>query len=79
LTVGKTQERAVEVHDAKLEHIREQVSSGALVVRQMTRTERAKWTKQRAGLEAKWTPAQRARRDSALRNRRKRANHLLAQ
>ena len=71
------QERAAEVRQAKLEHIREQVSSGALVIRQMTRTERAKWDKQRAILEANFTPAERTRRDSALRNRRQRAERLL--
>ena len=71
------QERAAEERQAKLEHIREQVSSGALVIRQMTRTERAKWDKQRAFRDANFTPAERTRRDSALRNRRQRAERLL--
>ena len=71
------QERAAEEREAKLEHIREQVSSGALVIRQMTRAERAKWDKQRAILDASFTPAERIRRDSALRNRRQRAERLL--
>jgi hypothetical protein len=71
------QERAAEDRQAKLEHIREQISSGALVVRQMTRAERAKWDKQREILDANFTPAERTRRDSALRNRRQRAQRLL--
>jgi hypothetical protein len=71
------QERAAEERQAKLEHIREQVSSGALVIRQMTRAERAKWDKQRAIVDADLTPAERTRRDSALRNRRLRAERHL--
>ena len=71
------QQRAAEVREAKLEHIREQVSSGALVIRQMTRAERAKWTKQRTLLEATFTRAERTRRESVLRNRRQRADRLL--
>jgi hypothetical protein len=70
------QERAAADRQAKLEHIREQVSSGALVIRQMTRAERARWDKQRALLDANFTPAERTRRDSALRNRRHRAERL---
>ena len=71
------QERAAEERQAKLEHIREQVSSGALVIRQMTHAERAKWDKQRAILDANFTAAERTRRDSVLRNRRQRAERLL--
>lgn len=71
------QERAADEHQARLQHIREQVSSGALVIRQMTRAERAKWDKQRASLEAAFTQAERTRRDSLLRNRRQRAERLL--
>jgi DNA-binding transcriptional regulator YbjK len=76
--VGKVQERAAEERQAKLEHVREQVSSGALVIRQMTRAERAKWDKQREILEANFTASERTRRDSVLRNRRQRAERLLA-
>ncbi len=71
------QERAAAERQAKLEHIRKQVSSGALVIRQMTHAERAKWDKQHASLDASFTPAERTRRDSALRNRRQRAERLL--
>ena len=71
------QERAAEERQAKLEHIREQVISGALVIRQMTRTERLRWKKQRAILEGSFTQAERTRRDSLLRQRRQRAERLL--
>ena len=79
MVMRTTREIAAEAHQAKLEHIREQVSSGALVIRKMTRAEHAKWANQRAALEAKWTPAERARSASALKNRRARAKHLLAE
>lgn len=75
--MGRVQERAAEARQAKLEHIREQVSSGVLVIRQMTRAERVRWNKQRANLEASFTQAERTRRDSLLRNRRQRAERLL--
>jgi hypothetical protein len=75
--MGRVQERAAEERQAKLEHIRNQVASGALVIRQMTRVERAKWDKQRAIVEANFTAAERTRRDSALRNRRQRAERHL--
>jgi hypothetical protein len=71
------QDRAAEEREAKLKHIREQVSSGALVIRQMTHAERARWDKQRANLEAALTQAERTRRDTLLRNRRQRAERLL--
>jgi hypothetical protein len=71
------QERAAAERQAKLEHIREQVSSGALVIRQMTRSERVKWDEQRAILDANLTSVERTRRDSALRNRRQRAERII--
>ncbi|TML67104.1 MAG: hypothetical protein E6G11_13430 [Actinobacteria bacterium] len=77
--MGKTpRERAAEQRQAKLEHMREQIASGALVLREMTHTERAKWAKQRSALEAKLTPAERTRRDAILRERRRRTDHTLA-
>jgi hypothetical protein len=75
--VGRVQERAAEERQAKLEHMREQVATGALVIRQMTRAERVRWNKQRVILEATFTGAERTRRDSLLRNRRQRAERLL--
>ena len=70
-------ERAAVAREAKLELIRKQVSSGALVIREMTTTERAKWAEQHAILEAKLTPAERTRRAAALKERRRRADHRL--
>ena len=75
--VGRVQERAAAERQAKLEHIREQVSLGALVIRQMTRAERVKWDKQRAILDANFTQAERTRRDSVLRNRGQRAERII--
>jgi len=63
-------ERAVTVRQAKLEHIREQVSSGDLVIREMTEIEREAWARQHAAAEAKLTPAERTRRAAALKARR---------
>jgi hypothetical protein len=53
--------------------MREQVSSGDLVIREMTSAERSTWARRRAALEAESTPAERDRRDAALRNRRRRS------
>jgi hypothetical protein len=75
--VAKTsRERDHEAREAKLEHVREQVASGELVVRKMTDAERAEWAKQRGKLDASSTPAERARRAAAVENRRKRAERL---
>lgn len=68
-----SREREQEARQAKLEHVRDQVSSGDLVIRTMTDAERAKWAKRRAKLDASATPTERARRDAALENRRRRA------
>lgn len=72
--VRKTsRERDFEAREAKLAHVREQVESGELVIREMTSTERARWDRQSAASEARSTSAQRASRVAALENRRKRA------
>ena len=72
--VAKTsRERDHEARQAKLELVREQVESGQLVIREMSKAERARWAKQRASSEARFTPEERARRAVALENRRKRA------
>jgi hypothetical protein len=68
-----TRERDYEARQAKLEHVREQVASGQLVIRQMTRVERTKWATRHAMVEARSTPADRASRAAAIENRRKRA------
>jgi len=71
----RPRERAAEAHQAKLEDIRTQVASGALVIRQMTKAEQTKWAKQRVALEATWSPRERARQETALKRRRQRAKH----
>ena len=78
MKVMMNRERAAAAREAKLELIREQVSSGALVIRDMTKTERAKWAKQHATLEAKLTPAERTGRAAALKERHRRAHHRRA-
>jgi len=73
LTVGKTsKERDHEARQAKLEHVREQVASGQLVIREMTDAERVGWAKQRVLSDARSTPEERARRAAAVEQRRKR-------
>jgi hypothetical protein len=72
--VAKTsRERAHEARQAKLEHVREQVASGQLVISKMTNAERAICAKQRRVFEASSTPTERALRATAVENRRKRA------
>ena len=71
-----TREREHEAREAKLEHIREQVSSGRLVISKMTDAQRTKWAKQRGVIEASWTPSEHARQKAALRNMRVRAERL---
>lgn len=67
-----TRERDQEARQAKLDHVQDQIDSGELVVREMTAAEKATWEKQRAKLESRSTPAERARRAAALESRRKR-------
>jgi hypothetical protein len=71
--VAKTRlEREQEVRDAKLDHVRKQVESGSLVIRTMSDDERARWAEQQAATEIRSTPVERARRTSAMENRRRR-------
>jgi len=75
--VAKTRgERDHEARQAKLEHVREQVASGQLLIRKMTNAERAKWAKRSSAFEANSTPAERARRATAIRDRRRRAARI---
>jgi hypothetical protein len=77
LQVKKTTlERDLDRHEAKLEVVREQVASGELVIRQMTRAEQARWTAHTKRVDANSTPEQRTRRAAGLENRRKRAARL---
>ena len=69
-------EREREAREAKLEHMRELVSSGVLVLREMTNAERTKWAKRRAKLDIDSTPAEGVRREAALRNLRRRAERV---
>ena len=69
--------KAAELREKKVELIRAQVSSGDLVIREMTKAESAKWAKQHAALEANLTPAERTRRAVQLKERRRRVLHRL--
>ena len=63
-------EREEDAREGRLEHFRDQVVSGELVVRQMTDSERARWDEHSAAADRKATPEQRARRDAARKKRR---------
>ena len=65
--------RAREQREARLRHVEEQISTGALVIRQMTKSDRAAWARERAKRDALMTPAERARCEALLRERRRRS------
>ena len=67
-----TREREEDAREGRLEHMRDQVSSGELVVRQMTDSERAHWDDQSAAADRQATPEERTRRDAARKRRRDR-------
>jgi hypothetical protein len=67
-----TRERDEDARKGRLEHIRDQVSSGELVVRQMTDSERAQWDDHSAASDRQATPEERTRRDAARKKRRDR-------
>jgi hypothetical protein len=67
-----SRERARELREAKLRHIEEQVSTGALFIRQMTHSERAFWAREQEKRDASRTPAERARCAALLAERRRR-------
>jgi hypothetical protein len=71
-----TRERELEARQAKLDHVQAQVDSGELVIRTMTAAEKKKWDAQRRRLDATSTPEERARRASAVENRRRRAQRF---
>jgi hypothetical protein len=64
-----TREREQDEREKRLEHMRDQVSSGDLVVRQMTDSERAQWDDHSAASDRQATPEQRTRRDAARKKR----------
>ncbi|HEX5898298.1 MAG TPA: hypothetical protein VFY32_02780 [Solirubrobacteraceae bacterium] len=66
----KTQrEREAEQRQAKLEHMREQVDSGSLVIRKMTDAERERFTKHSNRTDAERTQRTRRRRTRAATTR----------
>ena len=71
-------EREQDARQAKLDYVREQVASGQLVIREMSTAERARWAEQHALSDARATPVERARRATAVENRRRRAARLSA-
>ena len=62
-------EREDEAREGLLEHIRDQVSSGELVIRQMTDSERAHWDDHSATSDRHASPEERTRRDAARKKR----------
>jgi hypothetical protein len=62
-------ERENDARNAQLEHMREQIESGELTVRQMTDAEQADWDERSAASERQATPKERARRDAARKKR----------
>jgi hypothetical protein len=75
--VAKTnREREQDAREAKLEQMRDLVSSGVLVIRPMTKSERAKWAKQRAKVDKDSTSQERVRREAARRNLRRRVDRV---
>jgi hypothetical protein len=72
--MAKTQrERDQAAREAKLDRIKEQVSSGDLTIRKMSDEERAKWAKRREESETTASPADRRRAAAAQRRRQRRA------
>ena len=66
-------EREDHERQERLDHIREQISSGDLVVRQMTASERKHWKERSDALDAHATPEERTRQDAARQKRDKQA------
>jgi hypothetical protein len=69
---SEAQERAAQQRAEKLGQIRDQVESGDLVIRSMTKEERARW----AARDASVTPEEQSRRDAARKGRRQRERRL---
>ena len=66
-------EREDDERQERLEHMREQVSSGELVVRQMTADERKRWQDHSEAFDDQATPEERSRRDAARHSKDERA------
>ena len=69
-------EREQDARLAKLDHVSAQVASGELVIREMSEAERSTWAEQTATSDARATQVERARRVTALENRRRRKARL---
>ena len=68
--MGKTPgERKDDKRQERLQKMQEQLSSGELVVRQMTSTERRLWEERSAAFYEHSSPDERARRDAARQRR----------
>jgi glycine/D-amino acid oxidase-like deaminating enzyme len=66
-------EREEDKRQERLQHMREQIASGDLVVRQMTSSERRLWEERAAAFDEHSTPEERIRRDAAWQRRQERA------
>ena len=62
-------EREDDERQERLEHMREQISSGELVVRKMTASERRHWEEHSDAFDDHATPEERTRRDAARQKR----------
>jgi hypothetical protein len=62
-------EREDDERQERLEHMREQISSGELVVRKMTASERRQWNERSDAFDDHATPEERARRAAARQKR----------
>jgi hypothetical protein len=74
VAMAKTRnEREDDERQERLEQMREQVSTGDLVVRQMTASERRHWEERSAAFDDHATPEERSRRDAARQKRQNQA------
>ena len=72
--MGKTyHERMDDKRQERLQKMQEQMASGALVVRQMTTTERRLWDERAASFDKHSDPGERDRREAARQRRRDKA------
>ena len=78
VVANEWRQRQQKAREARLERYREQLASGALVVRQMTESERAYWNERSAAAERSATPEERQRRAAALEKRRRLAERHAA-
>ena len=65
-------EREDDEREERLEHMREQISSGELVVRQMTKSERRQWQERSIAFDDQATLEERSRLDAARQQRHER-------